>query len=186
VGRRRPRSGILSAMTGSTAEHGPADHESLLHREAAREAVTMALYQALSLLAVLLATPTPADDAGGRVQVAVVVLLTGLGLLLAHHMAFRLSSRLVNQGVLSDESVRLLKAQAIGGLPVVVLAAIPPLLLGPSLGIAVSESLLLVLVAVTGYRAVRQAVDRRRALGYLIGLVVVIALLMVLKTAVGH
>ena len=185
MGRRRPRSGILSAMTGSTAEHGPADHESLLHREAAREAVTMALYQALSLLAVLLATPTPSDD-NGNLLVAGTVLLTGLGLLAAHHVAFRLSTRLVNQGIVSDESLRLLRAQAIGGLPIVVAAAIPPLVLGPSLGTTVSEGLLLLLVAATGYRAVRQSVDRGRAFGYLVGLIVVIALLMVLKTAVGH
>jgi len=164
----------------------PEAKEAAERREAAREAITMALYQALSLLAVLLATPTASDDAAGRVALAVTVLLTGLGLLLAHHVAFRLSTRLVNEGVVSDESLRLLRAQAIGGLPVVVLAAIPPLLLGPSLGIAVSEGLLLVLVAVTGYRAVRQTRNRTRALGYLVGLVVVIALLMLLKTAVGH
>jgi hypothetical protein len=145
----------------------------------------MALYQALSILAVLLATPTPSAD-GGNVKVAATVLLTGLGLLAAHHVAFRLSTRLVNQGLLTDESVSLLKAQAIGGLPVVVAAAIPPLVLGPAVGTTVSELLLTVLVALTGYRAVRQAVDRRRALGYVVGLVVVITLLMLLKTAVGH
>ena len=156
-----------------------------LRVEAAREAVTMALYQSLSILAVLLATPTPrAEDA--NIRVAITVFLTGLGLLLAHHVAFRLSSRLVNQGLLSDASLRLLRAQAVGGLPVVVGAAIPPLLLGADIGATVSEVLLLVLVGLVGYRAVRPARDRRQALGYLVGLIVAVSLLMVLKTAVGH
>lgn len=168
-------------MDDATAAAG---HDEL-RIEAAREAFTMALYQSLSILAVLLATPTPSDDAA-NVKVAITVFLTGLGLLLAHHIAFRLSSRLVNHGLLDEASVRLLAAQFKGGLPIVVGAAIPPLVLGADLGTTVSEILLLALVVLVGYRAVRQAVDRRRALGYLIGLVVVISLLMVLKTAVGH
>jgi hypothetical protein len=162
----------------------PPGHDEL-RIEAAREAVTMALYQSLSILAVLLATPTP-NAADANVKVAIVVFLTGLGLLLAHHMAFRLSSRLVNQGLLSDASLRLLRAQAVGGLPIVVGAAIPPLLLGAEVGTTVSEVLLLVLVGLVGYRAVRPARDRRQATGYLIGLIVAVSLLMVLKTAVGH
>ena len=164
----------------STAE--PHDH---LRFEAAREAITMALYQSLSLLAVLLATPSPdAEDA--NVKVAATVFLTGLGLLAAHHVAFRLSSRLVNQGIVTDESVRLLAAQLKGGLPIVIGAAIPPLVLGAELGTTVSEVLLLGLVVLVGYRAVRQAVDRRRALLYLVGLTIALAALMLLKTAVGH
>jgi hypothetical protein len=168
-------------MDDATAAPEPSE----LRIEAAREAVTMALYQSLSILAVLLATPTPrAQDA--NVRVAVTVFLTGLGLLAAHHVAFRLSSRLVNQGVLSEVSVSLLRAQAIGGLPIVVGAAVPPLLLGAEVGTTVSEVLLLVLVGLVGYRAVRPARDRRQALGYLVGLLVLVSLLMVLKTAVGH
>jgi hypothetical protein len=166
---------------GHEAGHG---HDGALRLEAAREAITMALYQSLSLLAVLLASPSPSDD-DAKTALAVAVLLTGTGLLAAHHLAFRLSSRLVNQGALSPESLSLLKAQAIGGLPVIVLAAIPPLLLGAA-GLVVSEVLLLALVALTGYRAVRQAVNRARALGYLVVLIVLIAGLMLLKTAVGH
>jgi len=65
-------------------------------------------------------------------------------------------------------------------------AAIPPLVLGAELGTTVSEVLLLGLVVLVGYRAVRQAVDRRRALLYLVGLTIALAALMLLKTAVGH
>ena len=117
-----------------------------LHLEVARESVTMALYQSLSLLAVLLATPTPRVGKDDGAEVAVIVLLTGLGLLAAHHVAFRMSSRLVNSGALSDDSLRLLRAQALGGLPVVVLAALPPLVFGAELGSLVAEVLLLAIV----------------------------------------
>lgn len=153
--------------------------------EVARESVTMALYQSLSLLAVLLATPSPSGE-DNRVEVAITVFLTGLGLLLAHHLAFRISSRLINAGALSPESMRLLRAQALGGLPVIVLAALPPLLFGVERGTFLSELVLLGIVAFVGYRAVRQAVSRRRALGYVVVTVVVIGLVMALKLAVGH
>lgn len=145
----------------------------------------MALYQSLSLLAVLLATPAPGvKDARGKV--ALSVFLTGVGLLAAHHLAFRLSSRLINEGLLSDESRELLSAQARGGFPVVVLAALPPLVLGVEWGVVVSEVLLLGLVAVAGYRAVRRAVSRRRALGYVAATVAFAGAVIALKLAVGH
>jgi len=167
---------------------GSVDHSRLddpMLPEVARESVTMALYQSLSLLAVLLATPSPsAEDT--RVTVALTVFLTGLGLLLAHHLAFRISSRLINAGVLSSESLRLLRAQALGGLPVVVAAALPPLVLGVENGTLFSELLLLGIVVAVGYRAVRQAVSRRRAIAYVGGLAVGVALVMVIKLAVGH
>ncbi len=167
---------------------GAVDHSRLddpLLPEVARESVTMALYQSLSLLAVLLATPNPsAEDT--RVEVAATVFLTGLGLLLAHHIAFRISSRLVNSGILSADSMRLLRAQALGGLPVVVAAALPPLVLGVDNGTLFSELLLLGIVVAVGYRAIRQAVSRRRAIVYVGGLAVTVALVIALKVAVGH
>jgi hypothetical protein len=175
--------------SGDDLRHaGAVDHSRLddpLLPEVARESVTMALYQSLSLLAVLLATPSPTGE-DTRVEVALTVFLTGLGLLLAHHMAFRISSRLVNAGVLSPESTRLLRAQALGGLPVIVLASIPPLVFGVERGTAVSELVLLGIVALVGYRAVRQAVSRGRAIGYLLVTVVVAGLVIALKLAVGH
>ena len=153
--------------------------------EAARESVTMALYQSLSLLAVLLATPTPSGE-DTRGAVALSVFLTGLGLLAAHHLAFRLSSRLINAGLLTDESRRLLAAQARGGLPIVVIAALPPLVLGVEWGVLVSEVLLLGLVAAVGYRSVRRAVSRRRAVGYVVATVAFAGAVIALKLAVGH
>lgn len=166
----------------SDATEQPRPHAYL---EAARESVTMALYQSLSLLAVLLATPTPSTE-DTRAQVSITVLLTGLGLLAAHHLAFRLSSRLINQGLLTDESRELLAAQAKGGLPIVVAAAIPPLLFGVEWGTVISELLLVALVAVVGYRSVRPATTRRRAMLYLAALLVLVVGVIGLKLAVGH
>lgn len=157
-----------------------------LDLEVARESVTMALYQSLSLLAVLLATPTPSGGEDTRTEVAVIVLLTGLGLLAAHHMAFRMSSRLVNAGALSDDSLRLLRAQALGGLPVVVLAAVPPLVFGAQAGSLVSEVLLLAIVGLVGYRAARQGTTRIRALIYVAVILGFAAAVIGLKLAVGH
>ncbi len=169
-------------MSGQAAG-GSGDH---LHLEVARESVTMALYQSLSLLAVLLATPTPGGGEDNRVEVAVIVLLTGLGLLAAHHVAFRMSSRLVNSGALSDDSLRLLRAQALGGLPIVVLAAVPPLAFGAQAGSLVSELLLLGIVGLVGYRAARQGTTRARALIYVAVILAFAAAVIALKLAVGH
>lgn len=169
-------------MSGQ-ADGGSADH---LQVEVAREAVTMALYQSLSLLAVLLATPTPGDGGETGAEVALIVLLTGLGLLAAHHVAFRMSSRLVNAGALADDSLRLLRAQALGGVPVVVLAAVPPLVFGTDWGSLVSEVLLLGVVTLVGYRAARQRTSRGRALIYVAVVLGVAAAVIALKLAVGH
>ncbi|MGA8046953.1 MAG: hypothetical protein WCA30_11885 [Dermatophilaceae bacterium] len=40
--------------------------------------------------------------------------LTALGLVLAHQLAFRLSTRLLNRGVLDPDSLVILKAQLLG------------------------------------------------------------------------
>lgn len=152
--------------------------------EVARESVTMALYVSVSLLAVLLALPANREEGHG--QAWLTVLGAGVGLVLAHHVAFRLSTRLVSGGLLTPESVELLKAQALGGLPIAVVAALPVLVLGSDPGIAVSEVLLLGLVALVGYRSVRVSASRARALGYVVGLVLSVGAVIGLKLLVGH
>jgi hypothetical protein len=168
------------------SDPAPAQEVGSAHElEAARETVTMALYISLSLLAVLLATPNPGPE-DHRVTEAVIVLVTGVGLVAAHHLAFRMSSRLVNAGVLSPASVSMLGAQALGGLPIAVLAALPVLVFGVDWGTAVSEVLLLALVCIVGYRSVRPAMSRGRAVLYLLGVVLVAGLVIGLKLVVGH
>ena len=146
----------------------------------------MALYLSLSLLAVLIALPevNPAED--NRFEEGLTVLGTGLGLVLAHHVAFRMSTRLVNQGLLTQESRDSLKAQALGGIPVAVLAAVPVFVLGEDPGEDVAIFLLLALVLAVGYRSARYSSRPIRALAYAGILVLVVAAVVTVKLAFGH
>jgi predicted membrane channel-forming protein YqfA (hemolysin III family) len=60
--------------------------------------MTMSLYINLTLLAVLLVIPV--NQGQTRIQMVVFVLMTTLALLIAHQIAFRLSSRFMNAGVM--------------------------------------------------------------------------------------
>lgn len=157
------------------------DERHLLH-----EVTTMALYVSLSLLAVLIALPdvNPAQD--NRFEEGLIVLGTGVGLVLAHHVAFRMSSRLVNEGLLTDESRHAMKAQALGGLPVAALAAVPVFVLGEDPGEDVAILLLLALVLAVGYRSARFSVRPIRALAYTAVLVLVVLAVVVVKLLTHH
>jgi hypothetical protein len=171
----------------SVAAVGPARHdeEQASERlELIREATTMALYVSLSLLAVLMASPSASHD--NRITASLIVFGTAVGLVLAHHLAFRLSTRLVNSGLLTPESVRALKAQALGGFPVAVLASVPVLVFGADPGEPVAEVVLLLFVALVGYRAVRASTTPGRALLYVAGLSISVAAVLALKLIVGH
>ena len=167
----------------SPAEPAGAPHSGTA-LEVLREAVTMALYISLSLLAVLIATPTSAEESS--TQLAVTVALTAIVLILAHQVAFRLSTRLLNRGLLDNDSLRLLGAQAAGGIAVVVLATVPILVLGAS-GLRIAAALLITLVAVVGYVTARSVpVSRTRALLYVGVVVFAVGLVLVVKALVGH
>jgi hypothetical protein len=77
--------------------------------ERLREGVTMALYISLSLLAVLVAQPTSLAP-GASESPALAIVLTAVGLIVAHWLAFRLSTRLVHRGQVSAASVELIVA----------------------------------------------------------------------------
>jgi hypothetical protein len=169
---------LAAAPDGSVHAH---EHR----RERLREGVTMALYISLSLLAVLLALP-PALDPGTVARPALAIFLTSLGLMLAHALAFRLSTRLVHRGDLSAANLELLGAQLIGGLAVTVVAVVPVLLLGGPTGVRVAELLLLAFIAVVGYVAARSVpLSRPRALLY-VALVVVLALAVLVVKRLAH
>lgn len=148
--------------------------------ERVREGLTMALYISLSLLAVMVAMPVSDHP-------ELTITLTSLGLILAHQVAFRLSSRLVHQGRLGTANVELLTAQLIGGLAVTAIAVIPVLLFPDRLGVALAELLLLVFVAVVGYAAARTVpVGRTRALLYVSVVVVVVLTVLWVKNLAPH
>lgn len=141
----------------------------------------MALYLGLSLLAVLLAIP-----ASGEASVEILI-ITAIGLLIAHLLAFAVSSRLVTQGRLDAHARGIAAAQVLGGLAVVVLVSVPVLLFDAPTGVRVAEFVLLAFVAAVGYLAARQAeVSRTRAAVYA-GVVILLALLVVVvKGVAGH
>lgn len=151
-------------------------------REFVREAVTMALYLSLSLLAVLLARPSnPAQDPVG------LLFLTAVALLVAHLLAFAISSRLVSKGVFDAEARLIAFAQICGGALVVTMVMVPLLLFDAPTSVRVSEGLLLGAVGGVGYAAARQAdVSRGRAFVYVVIVVASAVLVLLLKAAVGH
>lgn len=169
-------------MSEGAATASATQHDS----ERIREGVTMALYVGFSLLAVLLATPTDYVD-DSRLQVATTLALTGVGLLLAHQLAFRLSTRLLNRGVLDEHTVRALGAQALGGLGVAALAVVPVLIIGGRTGVLVSQLLLLALVVAVGFLTARSsgASTRWTAL-YIVGVILVVGALLAFKLAIKH
>ena len=140
-------------MTGAAATTDEADRviKEEIRREVVREALTMALYVSLSLLAVLVALP-PATETRGHAAWTVAV--TSAGLILAHLIAFRMSSRLV-EGGLTTESFVLIGAQLAGGAAVTVLAVLPFAVLVVSTALTVSRILLFGFVAIVGYLTVR-------------------------------
>jgi hypothetical protein len=138
--------------------------------ERIREGVTMALYIALSLLAVMFALPASVSSAAGASH-AGILFVTSIGLLIAHQLAFRLSARLAH-GKLASEHAELLAAQLIGGLAVTVVAVLPVLLIGGQAGLLVAELALITFIGVVGYIAARSIpVSRVRALLYVAGVV---------------
>jgi len=153
-----------------------------LESEAAQEAVTMALYVGISLLAVLVGIPSSSLTEPVR-----IVLFTSIGLLLAHVIAFRLSARLTHRGRLVGEHVQLVGAQIAGGLAVTALALGPVLLFPDAIGIEVAELTLLGLVAGTGYVAARMIpLSRMRAVLSVLGLVAATLAALWIKGLVGH
>ena len=151
--------------------------------ELLREVTTMALYVSLSILAVLIALPIASND--NRVQAGLTVLGTGVGLVLAHHLSFRMSSRLVNGALLTPESIDALKAQALGGLPVAVLVALPVFVLGEEPGEVVSEVLLLAFVAIVGYRNAPFTSGVARSVAYVGVIVAAVAVVLAIKLLAG-
>ncbi len=165
---------------------GDASHVREHTDERVREGVTMALYISLSLLAVLVALPSSLDP-GAAARPALTIFLTSVGLILAHTLAFRLSTRLVDHGRLSAANLELLGAQLIGGLAVTAVAVIPVLLIGGPAGVRVAELLLIAFIAVVGYAAARSVpLSRPRALLY-VAIIVVLSLgVLWVKNLVHH
>lgn len=154
-------------------------------REEIREGVTMALYIGLSLLAVLAAVPTTRRDT--RLEVAETMFLTALGLMVAHMLAFSISTRLVSKGRFDEHAKRVLVSQLAGGFLVVALATVPTVVFDPGYSMQIAGAVLLAMVAVVGYLAARAAeVSRTRALLYVVLVLLLVAAVLLVKGLVGH
>jgi hypothetical protein len=162
-----------------------ADEEERERLEVIREGVTMALYISLSLLAVMAAMPS--QEASENSSLALLITLTTVGLVFAHQVAFRMSSRLVAPGSkLEPLAPRLLRAQLIGGAAVTALAVVPVLIFGP-VAYRWSMGLLLLFVMVVGYLVARSApYTRTRSLIYVLVVLLVAIAIIAVKSLVGH
>ena len=164
---------------------GALDEHERERTEVWREGITMALYVSLSQLAVM--TALPAQEASVDTKLALTVALTSVGLVLAHQVAFRMSSRLVAPGsTLEPLAPRLLRAQLLGGAAVTVLAVLPILLFGPA-AYSWSIALLLLFVMVVGYLVARSAHrSRARSLVYVAVVGVAVIGVLLVKSLVSH
>lgn len=152
-------------------------------REVVREGVTMALYLSLSLLAVVMAVPT------GTLEESPLgtMVVTAIGLLIAHLLAFSISSRLVSQGVFDAEARRVAAAQIVAGLLLIAVVAVPMILFEPPLSVVLARLVLLAVVMVVAFFAARQAqASMVRSLVYVAVVFGVVMLVLAVKSATGH
>lgn len=145
----------------------------------------MALYISLSQLAVM--TAMPAQEASANATLALTVALTTVGLVFAHQVAFRMSSRLVARGsTLEPLASRVLRAQLVGGFAVTLLAVLPILIFGSG-AYRWSIALLLLFVMVVGYLVARSAPHSRvRSLMYVVVVAVIVIGVLAVKSLVHH
>jgi hypothetical protein len=171
---------------GAAAAQADAVVEAEHDRELIREAVAMALYVSISLLAVLVALPSEIEGAG-RVSIAIGIAVTALGLMAAHWLAFRLSTRLTYGELARAEHGAVFTVQVVAAATVVGAAAIPVLLFGPTTGLVVAQLVLLGIVAVVAYLAARPGdVGRTRALIDAFLVVAAAGIVVGIKNLVGH
>lgn len=133
--------------------------------ERRREASTMALYVAICLLAALSAT----TDTNDHTQARVLGLVWGttIGLALAHWIAFRVSSRLVNFGRLDRSDAELAVAQVAGAAFVAAWCTMFVLLTPQSAERDVVRLALAFLVALVGFALARfSGANRVRSAAY--------------------
>jgi diaminopimelate decarboxylase len=192
-GRPRPAEAVLEHGSASLSRHRETVDDLVVRdadvydrapeavAERLREGMTMALYLSLSLLAVMVAFEDPTHPE--TANLAQLVFLTAIGLMLAHLLAFRMSSRLVAGGQRTGEYVGLVTAQVVGGTLVTLLATAPLLLLGSWPGLLVSELALLILISAVGYVTGRAAgYGRLRSILYVAGVVALTVVVLWVKS----
>lgn len=146
-------------MAPGPHETAPPDaFEEITRRELSREAVTMALYVSITLLAALVALPS--DDVPGTLHTAALIWGGAAGLALAHWLAFDVGIRLFQTAHL-DRLHRLGGPVSLAAALAVALVASIPILIAPDdVASEVAISVLAFILAAAGF-----AVGRRSGAG---------------------
>lgn len=156
------------------------------HRvELRKEALTMALYVAICLLAASIALP---ETEAGHLPVVGIIWGVSVGLALAHWFAFRVSARLVGAGRVRGHDLESAAAQLLGAGAVAVLATLAVILVPADAELQAVELVLAGFVAIVGYGVARGGnASRPRALAYSAAvLVIAVAIAVVKNTLAGH
>lgn len=156
------------------------------HRiELRKEALTMALYVAICLMAALLAIP---ENAIEHTNVLGLIWGITLGLALAHWFAFRVSARMVGSGSIHSSDLQLAAAQLLAAAGVAFVASMTALVLPDAVELEGAELLLAGLIALIGFGVARGAgASRFRAVVYAVLVLVGAVAIAVLKNLLaGH
>lgn len=131
--------------------------------ELRKEALVMALYVAVCLLAALIAL---GEDAGhGHVRAFGLVWGTTIGLALAHAFAFRVAARLVAGGQLGHHDAQIVVAQLAGAAFVAAIATVPVVLFDATVEFDLVRAILSLLIGASGYFVARfGGADRVRSM----------------------
>jgi hypothetical protein len=150
-----------------------------------KEALTMALYVSICLMASLIVIPESAES-----HTTVMELIWGvtLGLALAHWFAFRVSSRMVGAGKIRSADIELGGAQLLGAAAVAGVVSVGVLVLPDYAELEGAEFILAGLIALIGFGVARGAgASRFRAVVYALAVLACALIIAVLKNALaGH
>jgi hypothetical protein len=119
-----------------------------------KEALTMALYVAICLMASLIVIP---ESSAGQTKVFGLIWGVTLGLALAHWFAFRVSARMVGAGTIRASDVELIGAQLLGAGSVALLVSVGVLVLPDSVELEGAEYLLAALISLIGFAVAQGA-----------------------------
>jgi hypothetical protein len=168
--------------------HAAGDRPSLGHgaHTVLHETTTMALYLAISMLALLAALPHGED--GVTHTVAGTVWGSIAGLTLAHLLAFRLSGKLLGGGRLDRAELYAMGGQVLAAVGVALLVSVPLWWSSGTQAVAYARLVLVAMIGVSAFGvSVQQSPSRMRALLYAVVVVAISLAVAVIKNRLaGH
>jgi hypothetical protein len=169
----------VTAEVHDDGEVGAAPHERF------REGLTMAFYVLICLLAALAAILHHGNES--HVDTLGLIWGTTIGLAFAHWFAFRLAARVANPHHPSPHDAPLLAAQLAGAAVVALLATVPVVLFPGDVELKVVRWELAGLLGLAAYSIARTAGSSRwRSFGYALGMLGLGAVVVLVKSRLGH